>query len=356
MIDQILKLAKQLISIPSTKNSPKEIKKALNVALEELEGFTVERFESNGSPSALIYAGKTRPKKFKIILNGHLDVVPGRPEQFNPREVNGKLYGRGADDMKAASAVLILLFKEIVNKVNYPLALQLVTDEEIGGYDGVRYQINKGVKADFFITGETTEFKIKNEAKGVIWLKIITKGKAAHGAYLWRGKNALWGLKKILDKIEKAFPVPKRPVWKTTVNLAKISTPNMTANKVPDSAEALFDVRYISADTETIEKKIKNLISDEAKIEFLENEPIHFSPKNNQHILKLQEVGQEILGKKITTIKSYGASDARHYSRVGIAGIEFGPKGQGLHSDNEWIDTQSLKDYYQILRQFLLSL
>jgi len=356
MLNNIIKLSKQLISIPSTKDNPKEITKALETILNKLKDFTIERFESNGSPSALIYTEKTRPKKFKIILNTHLDVVPGKAEQFNPKEINGKLYGRGADDMKAAAAVLIVLFKEIAKKLNYPIGLQLVTDEEIGGTNGVRHQIEKGVKTEFFITGESTNLNIKNEAKGVIWLKIITTGKTAHGAYPWRGKNALIKIKTIVDKILKQFPVPNKEVWRTTVNLAKISTPNMTPNKVPDYAEALFDIRYTADDTKNIIEQIEKFVSNQAKIEYLEKEPVHLTAKNNFYIKKLQQLSQSVLNKKITTIKGHGASDARHYSRVGIPGVEFGPKGHGLHSDNEWVDIKSLENYYQILKKFIVSL
>jgi len=355
MINQIISLTKRLISIPSTKDNPKEIKRALELALTQLKEFTVERFESNGSPSALIYLGKTRQEKFKIILNGHLDVVPATAEQFTPKDINGRLYGRGADDMKAATAALILLFKDTVGRLNYPLALQLVTDEEMGGNNGVRHQIDKRVRGDFFITGESTNLDIKNEAKGVIWLKIITGGKAAHGAYLWLGDNALWKLKKILDKIEKEFPVPAKETWKTTINLAKISTSNLTANKVPDYAEALLDIRYISSEAKTISKKIRRLVGDQAKIEFIENEPVHYSDKDDQYIQTLKKITRKNLGREIKIIKGHGASDARHYSRVGIAGVEFGPVGAGLHSDNEWVNLKSLESYYQILKQFLLS-
>ena len=139
----------------------------------------------------MIYPQKTRPKKFKIILNAHLDVVSGREEQYKPYEKDGKLFGRGAIDMKGAAAVEILVFKEVAKRVSYPLALQLVTDEEIGGFCGTKYQIEKGVRADFVIAGEPTDFGVNNKAKGIIWLKIKTKGKSAHGAYPWRGKNAL---------------------------------------------------------------------------------------------------------------------------------------------------------------------
>jgi len=139
----------------------------------------------------LVYFQKTRPNNFKIILNAHLDVVSGRKEQYKPYEKDGKLFGRGAIDMKGAAAVEILVFKEIAKKVSYPLALQLVTDEEIGGFCGTKYQIEKGVRADFVIAGEPTDFGVNNKAKGIIWLKIKTKGKAAHGAYPWRGKKCL---------------------------------------------------------------------------------------------------------------------------------------------------------------------
>ena len=191
MFFSIILLTKSLISIPSTRNNKKALNDVLDLALKEVKDFTIERFEKEGYPSALIYPQKTRPNNFKIILNAHLDVVSGREEQYKPYEKDGKLFGRGAVDMKGAAAVEILVFKEVAKKVSYPLALQLVTDEEIGGFCGTKYQIEKGVRADFVIAGEPTDFGVNNKAKGIIWLKIKTKGKAAHGAYPWRGKNAL---------------------------------------------------------------------------------------------------------------------------------------------------------------------
>ncbi|MFN4213003.1 MAG: M20/M25/M40 family metallo-hydrolase, partial [Microgenomates group bacterium] len=109
MINQILSFSKKLISLPSTKDNPQILKKVLEVALEEVKDFTppfakggvtIERFEKNGVPSALIYKEKERPERFKVILNAHLDVVSGKEEQFKPYEKDGKLYGRGATDMK----------------------------------------------------------------------------------------------------------------------------------------------------------------------------------------------------------------------------------------------------------------
>ena len=357
MINKILSLSKRLISIPSTKENPLELKKVLRSAENELgKGFTVEKFEKNGVPSLLFYNTPRRPKKFKIILNAHLDVVPAKPEQYIPFEKNGKLFGRGASDMKAAAAVEILVFKEVAKKLNYPIALQLVTDEEIGGNNGTKYQIGRGVKCEFVIAGEPTNFGISTKAKGIVWGKIKVKGVAAHGAYVWRGENALWKAKKILDRIEKAYPVFKKAVWKTTFNLAKIDTSNQTFNKIPDDAVISFDVRYIPEEKKTIVKKLSKLVGREGKMELIETEPPHKADEDSLFIKNLRLASQKVVGKPAPIIIKHGASDIRHFSEVDSPGVTFGLISGGLHTDNEWADIKSLGDYYNVLKVFLLSL
>lgn len=183
MQNSIASLVKDLIAIPSTKDNPDALKQTLEVAKKELEGFTAEEFESNGIPSLLVYKETKRPEHFKVILNAHLDVVPAKNNQYAVTEKDGKWYGRGTNDMKAATAVEILVFKELAKQLPYSIALQLVTDEEIGGFHGTKYQVAQGIKGDFVIAGEPTNFGINNKAKGIIWAKVTTKGKIAHGAY-----------------------------------------------------------------------------------------------------------------------------------------------------------------------------
>jgi succinyl-diaminopimelate desuccinylase len=361
MLNKILPLTKSLISIPSTKDNKKALNDVLDLALKEVKDFTIERFEKDGYPSALVYSQKTRPNNFKVILNAHLDVVSGREEQFKPYEKDGQLFGRGAIDMKGAAAVEILVFKEVAKKVSYPLALQLVTDEEIGGFCGTKYQIEKGVRADFIIAGEPTNFGINNKAKGIIWAKIKTKGKSAHGAYPWLGKNALWMAKKILDKIKKQYPLPKKEAWQTTFNLAKIETGNQTFNKVPDEATIFFDIRYIPEEfagknfekgKEILTKKLKKLVSKLGEIEIILFEPPQFTDEKNFYVLKLKEAGKKVLKKNIKTIVKHGGSDIRHFNQVGCQGVTFGPIGGNLHGDSEWVDIKSLEKYFEILWQF----
>ena len=361
-MDKILPLTNFLISIPSTRDNKKALNDVLDLALKEVKGFTIERFEKDGYPSALVYSQKIRPKNFKVILNAHLDVVSGRQEQYKPYEKDGQLFGRGTVDMKGAAAVEILVFKEVAKKVSYPLALQLVTDEEIGGFCGTKYQIEKGVRADFVIAGEPTDFGINNKAKGIIWAKIKTKGKSAHGAYPWLGNNALWRAKKILDKIEKKYPVPKKEAWQTTFNLAKIETPNQTFNKVPDEATISFDIRYIPEEfsgknfekgKEILTKKLKKLVSKLGEIEIILFEPPQFTDEKNVYVLKLKEATKKILNKNPKIIVKHGGSDIRHFNQIGCQGVTFGPIGGDLHGDSEWADIKSLEKYFEILWQFL---
>jgi succinyl-diaminopimelate desuccinylase len=356
MLDDILTLTKQLVIIPSTKENNTKLYKVLDVAKKELTGFTIEEFEQNNTPSILVYSGKTRPSQFKVILNAHLDVVPAQERQYVPYEKNGKLYGRGTSDMKAAAAVELLVFKELAQKLNYPIALQLVTDEEIGGFDCTKYQIDKGVKAEFVIAGEPTDLGINNKAKGILWMKVKTKGTSAHGAYPWNGKNAIQQMRRVLEALDKHFPVPKEESWKTTINVATIETTNQTFNKVPDDCLLKLDVRYIPEDSTHILDSIKNILPKDVDVEVVLQEPAQFTDETNEYITKLKTVTKKIVRKQAPVIVKHGGADIRHFNRVGCEGITFGPVGAGLHTDEEWVDIKGLENYYNILKEFLLSL
>lgn len=352
----ILDLTKKLISIPSTKENPESLKGVLKVAKNELAGFEYKEFESNSIPSLLFYNTPELPEKFKIILNAHLDVVPAKEDYYSITEKDGKLYGRGTDDMKAAGAVEILVFKELAKNLDYPIGLQLVTDEEVSGYHGTGHQIREGIKADFVLAGEPTNFGVNNKAKGIIWLKIKSKGQTGHGAYPWNGDNAIWKMKQFLDKLQENFSTPSSEAWVTTVNLAKIETSNSTFNKIPDDCEVSLDIRYIPEDKETILNKIKSMLPEGLEIEVLENEPAQSADENSQFIKSLRNSVKKVTGKESEVIVKHGASDIRFYDQVGIPGVTFGPIGAGLHSDEEWVDIKSLSDYYEILKDFLLEL
>lgn len=356
MQQQILDLSKQLMAVESIDSKKDKLQEVIEVAKKHLEGFTIEEFiNENKRPSILAYAGTTRPEKFKIILNAHLDVVSGNPDQYAGVEKDGKLFGRGAIDMKTAGAVEILIFKELAKTLPYPIGIQLVTDEEIGGYDGTQLQIKKGVSADFVIAGEPTNFGINNKAKGIVWMNVKTKGVAAHGAYQWKGESAILKMRDMVEAIVKVYPVLTKEEWRTTVNIATIETTNTTYNKVPDNCLMKLDIRFIPEDWDTIKDKLTKMFAG-AELEFLEVEPPQITDENNQYVKALQTATGTVTGTPASVIVKHGGSDIRHYNGVKQDGVTFGPVGDGLHSDNEWVDIKSLVQYYEILKVFLTKL
>lgn len=356
MVHDIVALTKKFISIRSTPDNTEALEKILKLALAEMKGYRIERFERDGAKSALVYNTKKRPKKFKIILNGHLDIIPGKEHQYKPYVKENRLYGVGAMDMKASVACLIAAFKAVAHAVDYPIGLQLVTDEEIGGFNGTKYQIEKGVKADFIIVGENTEFDIENKAKGIVWAKISSKGKAAHGAYPWKGDNAIRNMLRFLNRVEKKYPSPKKEKWVTTVNLANIKTHNTAFNKIPDHCELWLDVRYIPEDGARIVNDLKKMLPKGFAMDIIAKEPALSTDENDHHVQLLMGVTKQIVGKKPRALSANGSSDARHFARVGCPAVEFGPSGGGMGSDDEWADIPSLEKYFQTLKTFLLQL
>jgi succinyl-diaminopimelate desuccinylase len=259
-------------------------------------------------------------------------------------------------DMKANVACLITAFKETANKIDYPLGLQLVTDEEIGGFDGTKYQVEKGVRSDFVIAGESTDFNIKNRAKGVLWAKVFAKGKTAHGAHPWRGENAIWKVEDFLRELGKHYPVPKKESWVTTVNVASITTSNRAFNKVPDDCEVWLDARYVPEDSKKIVGNLKKLLPKGLKMEIITNEPALSTDASDPYLRLLKKKTEQITKKKVKILSANGSSDARHFALVGCPGIEFGPVGGDIASDKEWVSIPSLETYSRILVEFLVSL
>ncbi|MFH1547068.1 MAG: M20 family peptidase, partial [bacterium] len=92
-MDEITRITKELIKIESSADKPEKLREIVEYVKKELKGFEFKEYESNGIPSILFYNDPKGLKDgFKIILNGHLDVVKGTPDQFNPVEKDGRIY------------------------------------------------------------------------------------------------------------------------------------------------------------------------------------------------------------------------------------------------------------------------
>ncbi len=346
-------ILKKLIEFRTThqEENKKEFDKAFEFIISQIKDFVkgYKLVESNGYKSLILW----KEEKPEIIYMCHLDVVPARDEDFIFRETKGKFYGRGVFDDKFAIAVLIEILKELKEK-NISFGGIITSDEEIGGFNGANYVINKlkFLGKVFIIPDSGSNFGLETEAKGVLHLKITLKGKKAHGSMPWQGKNALDEFIKGFNKLRKIFPEYKKPTWKPTLNLGKI-TGGEAANQVCDYMEALLDFRYpFGYKKEKILRIVKKTFP-KAKIQIMaEGNPIKTDLKN-EYVKKWIVTAEKILKRKIKFTKSYGATDARFLAEHNIPFIITEPKGGNYHSDNEWIDIKSLYQFKEILKSFL---
>jgi succinyl-diaminopimelate desuccinylase len=361
-LDTFLTEAGELLAIPSTADRPENLHRALEFVLATLgPDFTVERFESNGKPGALAYTGGTRPH-FRIILNGHLDVVPAPPEQFRPHRDGTRLYGRGTQDMKISALVQAKVFRELAGSLPYPIALQLVTDEEVGGRDGTRHQLEHGVRGDFVVIGEHSGLRIVAESKGLLTASVHATGLAAHSAYPWLGENALLTLMKSVDGLLAAYPPPTGEVWRTTINLARIETTNQALNQIPADATAWLDIRYPPEDADfdgrTNDEITRHLAAHclpGVTVTVADVDPPHKADPATEYVAKLRQAAEN-QGYSADFLRKHGAADGRFYHQQGIDAVIFGIGGDGQHGPGEYADVTTIEPYYLALKEFLSSL
>lgn len=352
----IVALAHQLIAVPSVTGNRQGIDKALALIRRELAGTGVESFEHGGIPSLLFFNTPTRPESFTLVLNAHIDVVSGTAEQFRPYVEGDRLFGRGAYDMKGAAAAEIIAFRETAARVNYPLGLMIVTDEETGGFHGTKYQVERGITAKAVVVGECgTNGNIGIAAKGILWLRVTCKGSSAHGAYPWKGVNAVWRMYDFLRRLDRMFPLPEKESWTTTVNVGSIETPNKTFNAVPDICTVGLDIRYVPEQREKLVDRIMSLAPAESDSVIEVFEPSYDTDRNNPYVAHLTKAAAHVTGSNPGLIRMHGGSDLRHFA-PGTSVMEFGPEGGGQHSDREWVSLSGLSTYEAILRSFLLGL
>ncbi|MDP2906629.1 MAG: M20/M25/M40 family metallo-hydrolase [Nanoarchaeota archaeon] len=344
MEKEVIELTKQLIKFKTTKENPKELKRCVDFVAKQLPKHLHVTIGINKDKPYLIATVK-RTKSPKLILTGHLDVVEAEQGQFRPVIKNGRIYGRGSADMKAGAAIAIQVMKEEKEK---DIALMLTTDEEIGGVNGIGYLSQQGWKPKVVLSVEPSEQKINTKEKGVLWLKIKTSGKAAHGSTPWKGENAIEKLLQKYERIKKMFPNPKNNKWMMTMNLGMIKGGH-AYNKVPDYAEMGIDIRYTEKDD--INKVLKRIrkIKD-IKIEIAQIQPMLNTDENNVHMQHLKKIA------KTEFRVEHGASDVRFFAKRGVPAADFGPIGANYHAKNEWVSIRSVDEIYRALKKFVQTL
>ncbi|GAC1357384.1 MAG: M20/M25/M40 family metallo-hydrolase [Herpetosiphon sp.] len=352
--DELVHLTSELVAIPSVSDDAAQriaVIDFIEAYCGKLPGVHTTRHESRGFPS--LVAGWGHERQTSLILNAHVDVVPGRPDQWRTVERAGRLYGRGTQDMKAAAAAFLAILKTLAEAGEHPsVAWQFVTDEEIGGDDGTGHLLEQGYTAPLFIAGEPTDLEVNNRAKGIVWVTVELQGEPAHGSRPWDGRNPIVPLASGVLKLLEHYPIPDAPMWRTTVTPAAIAGGD-AQNRVPASCLLKLDIRRVpDDDPAAILATVRDCFPGATVLSPHDGSCL-ITSADHPALTPLKNAIQAETGAPAQFRDEHFASDARYYSQQGMAAACFGPRGAGLHSHEEWVDIASLESYYRILHRFV---
>jgi succinyl-diaminopimelate desuccinylase len=293
-----------------------------------------------------------------IVFHGHLDVVPGRPEQFVPRVEGDRLVGRGSYDMKGGLAAMMCALRDLAEQDHVCVRFVCVPDEESEDIERRTSDdlVRRGAVGDFAITGEPTGLHVGIQAKGVLACRLLIHGRAAHGSTPWLGDNAVLKAIDVFRRIE-TLPFTRESSElfdRPSINLGRISGGD-ALNKVPDECQMVLDIRYLpDQDPGDILEQIR-AIPDVSVVRTFIHPPAHVS-RTNPYVVALSQAVGRLTGGESMSVGRDGASDAVSFLRAGIPAVEFGPAGAGHHGPEEWVSITSLSRYRQALTDFVTNL
>jgi succinyl-diaminopimelate desuccinylase len=357
MVDERI-LAERLISYDTSR--AEELVAAAGFVKGWLESRDIEvlHHDHNGLPVLVAEVGPARKDLPCVVFHGHLDVVPGRQEQFEPRIDGDKLFGRGAYDMKGGLAAMMCALKDVERQERVRVRLVCVPDEESEelderATDGV---VKRGLGGNFAITGEPTNLHIGVEAKGVLAMRVEVHGRAAHSSTPWLGDNAVLKAIDVFRAIE-TLPFSRESSEmfdRPSINLGRIMGGD-ALNKVPDECTMAVDIRYLPGqDPAEILAQIESIQEIDVTRTFIWP-PVSVA-RSDPYVRALREaVARSIRGEAMSVGRD-GASDAASFLGAGIPAVEFGPGGAGHHGPDEWVSLSSMARYRRALGDFIRAL
>ena len=408
--ESMIELTQDLIKIP-TLNPPgenyREICEYLDTRLSRA-GFSTELIrakeapgDSNQYPRWNIVARREGQKDGECVhFNSHTDVVEvGSGWTFDPfggQLYDGKIYGRGACDMKgglAASIIAVEAFLEIFPTFNGAIEISGTADEETGGYGGVAYLAEKGffspTRVQHVIIPEPlNKDRICLGHRGGWWAEIETFGEIAHGAMPFAGDCAVRHMGEVLNEFEKTlYPALKQRITKmpvipegaknSTMNINSIhggqvepdtETNALPSHCVPDSCRIIIDRRFlIEEDVEEVKAEVKSILenikSRRPKFEYEVKELNRVIPsmtdKDAPIVKSIAASVEKVIGKKAEYVASPGSYDQKHIDRIGTLKncIAYGPGILDLaHKPDEFVDVEDMIDSAKVMGNSLIDI
>ena len=371
MSSATLELARQLIRLRSITPEDAGCQDLIAQRLKPL-GFALESVRCGEVTNLWARRGQAKPL---VCFAGHTDVVPTGPldqwlsDPFAPSVREGKLYGRGAADMKSSIAAFVCATEEFVAAhPQHPgsIALLLTSDEEGVAVDGTLRVVQKlkarGELLDYCIVGEPTAVArlgdtIKNGRRGSLSGKLIVKGVQGHIAYPHLVKNPVHLAAPALAELAAAewdrgndfFPP-------TSWQISNIHGGTGATNVTPNSLEVQFNFRYSSATTvENLQRRVVGIL-DQHRLNY-ELDWVHgaapFLTPEGELIGAVRGAVRAVTGIEPELSTSGGTSDGRFIIDICPQLLELGPVNASIHKLNEHIELDALDALKSIYRQVL---
>ena len=313
-------------------------------------------------------------RRAALLFACHLDVVaPGEANwkypPFSGVESEGRIYGRGSADMKGGIAAAVTAIRQIVDsgaKLEGDIVLLAAAGEETDSCGAKRFISNFGNKLPEIagvVIPEPTDFEVVTAHRGMLWLKVTTKGKATHGSTPELGVNAIASMKTLLNELDnyKIRFKPHKLLGGCSMSVNTIAG-GKEINVVPDKCEIKIDIRTLPR------QNCQDVISDFEKI-FAK-----LKQKNSQfeaEVSIIREVGALETDSNCGFVKDFCsavevsetravgfATDGPHFAVLDAPVVIFGPgKSELCHKPNEYIDIADVEkavEYYKnIILKFL---
>ena len=360
----LVELIKDLIRFKSETGNEKEIAKCLKYIEKFFDKTKANvKIEHFLDASDVIYIRNNDDDVQDVLVLGHIDVVKASDDMYEPKIVDGKMFARGALDMKSFAGVAMKSMEYVLeNNLNVKFGVLLSTDEEKGSKSTHAFlekykNIEAKVVLDNDVGGDIGV--IINKCKNPVFVKLKAKGKSAHGSTPWDGLDANEMLMETIRVLRKSYPyfdeVSGKPsnTWIDTMHVAKMMGGDVS-NIISSSAEALLDFRLVeTSKLEDLEENLKKACQKGVGYEIVSaSNPVVMS-ENEPKILCYKKIAEEVLGRKISFEQIGGATDARLFALRGAIVIMHSGTGEGMHGDNEWVDIESVRKLAEIQIEYL---
>lgn len=362
-MDELEKLLSDLVSINSINpdlvpGSPGEGEIARYIAdWLKLHDVEVELVETRpGRPNVVGIARGTGGGK-TLLLNGHMDTVgvAGMQDAHEPRIENGRLYGRGAYDMKGGVAACMLAIAAAKRQaLRGDVVFTGVIDEEYASLG--TFDLAKRFRADGAIVAEFTELQLILAHRGFVWLEVETIGKAAHGSRPDLGVDAIVKMGKILSELENLDltlrAVPTHRLLGSGSLHASLIQGGQELSSYPERCLLSVERRTLPGESpEAVESELLEMVrkvqGSDPSFQVVVRRGIDRAP------LETSEEADIVKAIQTSALKTIGHSsqiagvqfwtDAAVLSAEGIPSVLFGPAGSGAHAVEEWVDLSSVK-------------